>query len=436
MSNLMIGFGRCDISPDGHISMNSTKEGTYLFEPLYASCIAWKEGDLTVLQYSIDLRSIYEKVYEPLHASIAEATGIPKKQIVISVTHNHSSPDVNLLHRPHQKDWYDRIGFPGIIQAAKDALADLAPVTGAESGISHAYNVSSVRRYIREDGTMAGITSKKSTSPIARHESDADTELRAVRIFREGKKDLILVNFQVHAASCLGQFEGRISADIVGPIRDVLEAEGDAYAVYLQGACGNTNSVTRIPEEKEHWAENYWKSGVMIGECAKEALNHATPLALGKLQFTWNDFTCHVNHAKTHLADQARAINNEPDPEKKEQMMEEAGITSRYEVGSIIKRAAFGPTREMPLSSLVCGDLAMGFAPVELFDTCGKNFREASPCPMTFFCGYSMGYHSYMPSAMAFPNLGYEVLQCHYVPGTGEIIALELARQVHEMKKA
>ena len=111
--------------------------------------------------------------------------------------------------------------------------------------------------------------------------------------------------------------------------------------------------------------------------------------------------------------------------------MEEAGITSKYEVTAIIKRSAFGETREMPLSSLVLGELAMGFAPVELFDTCGKQFRDASSYPMTFFCGYTNGSHSYMPSAIAFPHGGYEVMECHYVPGTGEMIALKLAQMIH-----
>jgi hypothetical protein len=89
----------------------------------------------------------------------------------------------------------------------------------------------------------------------------------------------------------------------------------------------------------------------------------------------------------------------------------------------------------MPLASLACGELGLGFAPVELFDTCGKEFRDASPCEMTFFCGYALGYHSYMPSAAAYPNGGYEALQCHYVPGTGEMIALELARQLNVLKR-
>ena len=75
----------------------------------------------------------------------------------------------------------------------------------------------------------------------------------------------------------------------------------------------------------------------------------------------------------------------------------------------------------------------MGFAPVELFDTCGKAFRETSRYPMTFFVGYTNGSHSYMPSALAFPNGGYEPLECHYVPGTGEMIALKLSEMIHHV---
>lgn len=430
MSQLMIGFGRCDFSPDGSVSLNSTRTGTYLFDRLYASCVAWQEGDLTVLQYSLDLRSIYERAYNLIHGGVTEALGLPGNRIIISVTHNHSSPDMALLDRPQQMDWLNRIGLPAIIQAGKNALADLAPVTGAVAGTAQAPKTSAVRRCFRADGTLAGVASKKSTSPVVRHESNADQQLRVVRFFREGKKDLILLNYQVHAASCLSQYNDRISADIVGPIRKILEADGDAYAMYLQGACGNTSCGNKVPEEKADWPKDYYESGTLIGNFAKEALQNAKPLALGKLKFNWSELTCHVNHAKTHLAPKAEAIWEETDPEKKQQMMDEAGITSRYEVTAIIKRASFGATREMPLATLVCGELAMGFAPVELFDTCGKYFREASPCDMTFFCGYSMCYHCYVPSAKAFPNLGYEVLQCHYIPGTGEMIALELARQV------
>ena len=88
--------------------------------------------------------------------------------------------------------------------------------------------------------------------------------------------------------------------------------------------------------------------------------------------------------------------------------------------------------KDASFSVLILGDLAMGFAPVELFDACGKAFREASAYPMTFFSGYTNAAHSYMPSATAYPHGGYEALECHYVPGTGEMIALKLAAMVNE----
>jgi hypothetical protein len=299
-----------------------------------------------------------------------------------------------------------------------------------------AQRVSYVRRYFREDGTFAGIASPKSDSPIVRHESDGDPELRAVRFTREGGKDIVLINFQTHAATALSTHKDRISSDFVGFAREVVEADGNTLAFYLQGACGNLNTLSRIPEEKATMPEGYWESGRIIGRAALSALENGKKLELGELKVNVGELECHVNHSRDHLLDAARAFQAASDPEEKEKILRESGITSRYEVGAIVKRCGFGKTRMMPLATLACGEFAMGFAPIELFDTCGKAFRGASPYEMTFFCGYSLGSHSYMPSAIAFPNGGYEALECHYVPGTGEMVALELARQLNEMKKA
>ena len=110
MSTLKIGFGRGDFSPDGNVSMNSTHTGTTLFDRLYANCIAWQDGETTILQYSIDLRSLYDVPYSILHNAVAEATGIPDDRIILSVTHNHSSPDGLVwlrseLNSGRKRDW-------------------------------------------------------------------------------------------------------------------------------------------------------------------------------------------------------------------------------------------------------------------------------------------------------------------------------------------
>jgi len=433
MNSLMLGFGRCDFTPDGPVPQNGSRTGVTVKDRLYATCLAWRDEEKTVLQYSMDLRNIYNPQYDIIAPQIAEQVGIPQENILLTMTHNHSAPDVGMLaHNPLIRDWLERIGLPAMIGAGKAALEDLSPVKSAEYGKIVTKKLGFVRRYFRTDGTHAGIVGQKSTAPLDRAETQADPELRVVRVLREGKKDVALINFQTHAASGLGTHPDLIHADFVGSLRNVVEAEGDVLSIYLQGACGNVNCNARLPEDKIDWPDDCFKIGEAMGGYVKEALMQTKPLSLGKICFKNEALICQVNHAKTHLAPIAKTIRDEKDPEKKAAMMEEAGITSRYELSAILKRSAFGKTREMPLSSLTIGDLAMGFAPVELFDTCGKEFRDAAAYPVSFFCGYTNGSHSYMPSALAFPNGGYEVMECHYVPGTGERIALKLAAMVNE----
>ncbi len=436
MAGLQLGFGRVDFTPDGPVYINSQSYADDIREHLFASCLAWQDEDLTVLQLSLDIRNIYDRFYNMLHEALAQTTGLPKNQILIAVTHNHSAPDIACFDKPENADWMDRIGIPATCKAAKEALGDLTPVTGAVAGKAITEKVAFVRRYFREDGSLAGIAIPDNGSPIVRHESDADPELRAVRFCRDGKKDIILVNFQTHAAHEQATFWHRVGCDFVGFMREVLEEDGSAWSMYCQGACGNVNTFTNIEAEKEGWPAVYWEVGKTIGQYAKQALANAKPLPLGRLRVRFGSLSCRVNHAKSHLAQKAREALAETDPERRSSLLKAAGITSTYEAKAIIKRSAFPQIREMPLASLVCGEFAQGFAPVELFDTCGRQFRNASTYGMTFFCGYALGSHSYMPSALAFPNGGYEVMECHYVPGTGEMIALALAHQIQELKKA
>jgi len=77
----------------------------------------------------------------------------------------------------------------------------------------------------------------------------------------------------------------------------------------------------------------------------------------------------------------------------------------------------------------------MGFFPFEMFDTSGKQMRDASVFPMTFPCGYSLNYRGYMPSNTAVPHGGYEVFMCRYVAGTGESVVLKLLSMFNRLKK-
>ena len=282
------------------------------------------------------------------------------------------------------------------------------------------------------DGNWFAIGNKSKVEKVA-HESDADLLLRTVRITRQGGKDIILVNYQTHAASGLGERPTEIHSDFVGPLRDRLEEKTGGLVLYLQGACGNTNCATRIQSEK-HLKKDTTGVGQSLADTAAELLKQAQPMDFGRLQVMATTLTCTTNHATDYLVEACRTIVEEKDPEKKQQLCDEAGVCSFAEPSMIIRRSGFAETEEMPLAALALGDLGMGFFPFEMFDTNGKQLRAASAFPMTFPCGYSLTYLGYMPSCTAVPHGGYEVFMCRYVAGTGEQVVLKLAAMLQELK--
>ena len=78
----------------------------------------------------------------------------------------------------------------------------------------------------------------------------------------------------------------------------------------------------------------------------------------------------------------------------------------------------------------------IGFVTVtyEMFDTNGKFVKDNSPFEATFVLTCANQHNTYLPSAIGFENGGYEVEQCHFAPGTGEIIAdlyVEMLTSLH-----
>ena len=432
MDTLKIGYCRELFNPDKPVRMNSKKTGETVFEDICATAVYFEQGQTRALIVGMDVRNVYTYFSAQVRPMIQEATGIPVENIILHTPHNHSSPDCSAENNESVRDWRERIGYPAIVKAAVNAIADAKVVTGMEGGETETPQFSFVRRYLMADGNWYTIGNKSKVEKVA-HETDADLMLRAVRITREGGKDIILVNYQTHAAGALGQRPTEINPDFVGALRDTLEAEGDCHVLYLQGACGNTNYGTRIQREKPLKKDTYQEVGVEMAKSAREALAKAKPMDYSTLKVQATTLTCTVNHSTDHLVPLCEAIQAEEDPDKRQQMCDEAGLCSFAEPGMIIRRSNLEATEEMPLAALTLGDLGMGFFPFEMFDTNGKQLRAASPFAMTFPCGYSLTYLGYMPSNTAVPHGGYEVFMCRYIPGTGESVVLKLVAMLREM---
>ena len=69
-----------------------------------------------------------------------------------------------------------------------------------------------------------------------------------------------------------------------------------------------------------------------------------------------------------------------------------------------------------------------------MFDTSGKQVRDASPFEMTFICSLTNGSFGYLPNTEVFDHGCYEVYVTRYAQGTAELCVAESLRMLGECK--
>ena len=437
MSNFYAGFGREDYTPDKQVKLNSVKVSEAVEAPVKVTCTALGDGQKTVLIFSNDLRGVTGWFVNQVKTRVGETTGIPASQIFVCATHNHSSPDINFYKEEVMEDWLERIAFPAILAAAKNAIDDLSPCT-LKMGKTDVPKVAYTRRYFREDGAFHGIhVIKTSNAPLARHETEADPELRVLRFVREGKKDVVLVNFQVHAATGLTA-SNNLNADFITALRDEVEEKEDVLVMYLQGGCGNSNTFSKLDPDAPN--KDYLLAGHRLAEGVLSSIGDLEPAETGEIRLGTGTCEGVVNHARTHMAPLAKQIYEQIEKEgitseqEKRELFQANGFNSRYEASAILRRSKMDKTQSVSLSTLAFGDASFTFTGGEFFDVLFSRLRAASPYKMTMTVGYANGGLSYMPDAFGFANGGYEPLQCNFIPGTSETFCLELLRQLNDLK--
>jgi hypothetical protein len=114
-------------------------------------------------------------------------------------------------------------------------------------------------------------------------------------------------------------------------------------------------------------------------------------------------------------------------------MCREAGISSIYHADAIVANKGRGQTTKMELDVFAIGDISFIFFPVEMFDTNGMQIKEATPFDMTFICGYANQCQGYMPSKLAYENIGYEVATTCFAEGTAETVVEHFMGMLNEL---
>lgn len=440
MSVLKVGYGRTDITPRESVPLRgygstSNRMSLQVIDPLAATCLAiTDEAGETVLLFALDLTGATEYWTDRYAPAISKATGVPCGHIFGSGSHTHSAPDYSNKEKDSIPRYLDLLEEQ-LVTAAMAAMEDRTPAQiFAASAKTTA--LSFVRRYILEDGTAAGDNyGHFEESPIRCHESEVDNEMQFVKFVREGKKDILMVNFQTHPHRTGGGKRYDVSADIVGVMRDETEKRLGCNFIYFTGGSGNVNPTSRIPEENLY--HDHREHGSAMADVAVSAEGTYRPVPAGAVKVGRRVLVCPVNHTQDHRAKDAEYVSeNFKKTGDRPTWTAEAkrlGFNSVYHATALVRNSRGPAEKEMVLNAVGIGDLAFVNVPYEMFDTNGKQIKEASPFPVTYVltCGAGAGY---IPSALGFKNGGYSVDNCWFLPGVGEQFADALVDCLKELR--
>ena len=428
MSTIKLGYARMDITPLEPVPLRgygntSVRIHENVLDPLYATCLSFQdEKGETALIFAMDLCSLVPAYADSIREELCAAVGLAPERILCSCTHNHSSPDPANTEQPTIPRYIEYLKNQ-MIAAAKASLADMKPAT-AQIGRIHTNGMNFVRRYVMADGTYAGDNyGRFKDNPIAFHESEVDNCLQLVKFTREGGKDVVIANFQMHPHRTGGYKKPDVSADITGAMRKAYEEKTGALFAYFTGGSGNVNGHSRI--KTENVTPDYQAHGAAMAEYALKVTFRDAKL--GELKAASKRLEAPINHDTDPLLPQAKEVaelwKESKDYEVCKPLLEKYGLNSVYQAMAIVARVSLPETLQIPMWTLSIGDVAFVGAPYEMFDTNGQQIKDASPFKMTFVLTCTNEGFSYMPSKLGFAHGGYSADNCRFKPGIGEMLA-------------
>lgn len=430
---LKAGYAKADITPSFPVPMGGYgKTHLRIHEsvetPICAVCVAISDGENTALLYHLDLVGLPEAVVTACKKGIFEATGVPEDNILLNVTHTHSAPDLNSPLDSITE--YTQQLQQAIVSLAPLAVADLEDAN-LQIGSGRITNANFVRRYLLSDGSYGGDNFgdfEKNT--ILAHETEADNLMQVVRLTRQQKQDILLINWQAHPHPMGGTVKKYMTADIVGKLRaKTEEAHGVLFAFY-QGCAGNINSHSRIP------GEGFGRDAVAITENLAAGLDkileNMRPVKGGPVKVSTDIFCAPINHQwDDRVPDAQKVVDYWEGKTGKEAtpFAVSMGFNSVYHANAVILRSKMADSLSYRIGAVSFGDVCIVWAPNELFDATGLFLKSVLPYEMTFACGYTNGSYGYMPTKRAFHHGGYGCDTCRYPAGTTEELTYALYRQ-------
>ncbi len=438
MSKVKYGFARTDVTPPNGIHMsgyyNERLANGYL-DRLEGSCLAVSDGEKTAVIFTLDFLYITRKHADELRTVVSEKTGLPFEAVYFCCTHIHTGPFTSSGGLYDYDPEYNSVMYRLLADAANAAIADMSDgevftARGEVGGISF------IRRYKMKDGSTR--TNPGKNNPDIDHPiSTPDETLQLVRIVREGKDDIVLLNFQCHPDVIGGC---KYSADWPGWTRRAFEgAVPGTKCLVFNGAQGDTNHICTTDEYET--SKGYLHSKHMGLSVAGEAMKLYTYAEKAEselgVNFIQHDIDVPSNRGTPEqlpLAEKYIALHEAgKDSEIPFKAME---LTTVVAEAYRIKRLENGPDAfSLNLNAVSFGNIAFSGIPGEPFTDIGRGIKSQSPFDMTIVCCCANGGEGYYPMKSAYDEGGYEARSSRFAAGIAERIIDGSVEMLNMIKK-
>ncbi len=459
IGKLQVGYAKVDITPAYSVplagyggSSQRWSEESDESTSIYATAIAFKDanGKLAVT-ITVDGLHITDEepnyTYSNIMRRLSTIDGISEENVIISATHCHSAPDFFSSGESVIRTKYNPEFYKKILNVVKEAIADCKE-TDIYVGSAKMARMTFVRRYFAANGSFVG-TQWNNPLPAVRHESEADDIMQIVKFEREGKNDLVIVNWSTHPNSI--EDNNALSGDFIYYMRKYVENTLKCDFAFFQGASGNTSMSSRIEGEDYGLnTENYGKQlGQMLGNALRKDENFTKIPSNVLIKNNMADLDVNYVNCKydpsipeemqkiTAASEIASAfLINQISAGEANGRAQAAGFSSVYECMQIrgaYSRIENGPkTCAFRLVAISMGELSFASAPYEMFCQNGVAIREGSEAEMTFVLTHANGTHGYIPSEEVYDNLGYESVVCSFEKGSAERIQAKIIEMINK----
>jgi hypothetical protein len=252
-AELQVGAAVRTITPDPLLPVSGGMGGTRPTHQkrgeLTARALVVRKGDVSVAIVGLDLLGFPSVLGDRVRAKVSR---IPAENIVIGSTHTHSAPDCYAFpdgKGGHTGDlkYMDFVCAEAAkaVNAAIDQLqpASIKIATGEAKG-KIAFNYYAPDLYDRRMSVIQAIS-------------------------RQGKTIATLVNYAIHP-EVIGNGQGIVSPDLIGPLCEKLEAQTGGAAIFMNSAQGGmVTADNRKLDEPRDPLRGYWNGVGTWEECQR-----------------------------------------------------------------------------------------------------------------------------------------------------------------------